>query len=166
MNGQTAKVSVTVAIAPALAFELFTCDIDRWWCRGVKYRYGDHDRGFICLEPGVGGRLFESFDMDEGSQVFEVGRITVWEPPQRLVFTWRNSNYAPGEHTLVEIGFSAAAAGTLVTVTHRGLTALRPDHPARHGLPDGDFLRMIGHWWGDQLTSLRDLAANGSNQGR
>jgi hypothetical protein len=27
-----------------------------------------------------------------------------------------------------------AAEGTLVAVTHRGLAALRPDHPARHGL--------------------------------
>jgi hypothetical protein len=40
-------------------------------------------------------------------------------------------------------------------VTHRGWSALRGDRPARHGLVGADFSRMIGLWWGDQLTSLR-----------
>jgi hypothetical protein len=49
----------------------------------------------------------------------------------------------------------AAAAGTLVTVTHHGLSALRSGHPARHGLQGADFSRMIGLWWGEQMSSLR-----------
>jgi uncharacterized protein YndB with AHSA1/START domain len=102
--------------------------------------------------------LFESIDADEGSHVVEVGRVRVWDPPRRLVFSWRNANYAPDEHTEVEVGFSAAARGTLVTVTHRGLAALRPDHPARHGLGNEPFIRMIGLWWGEQMTSLRDFS--------
>jgi hypothetical protein len=51
----------------------------------------------------------------------------------------------------------AFAAGTLVTVTHSGLSALRSDHPARHGLQGSDFSRMIGLWWGDQMNSLREI---------
>ena len=42
-----------------------------------------------------------------------------------------------------------------VTVTHRGWAAVRPDHPARHGEPPGQFLRRIGLWWGDLMTSFR-----------
>jgi uncharacterized protein YndB with AHSA1/START domain len=94
-----------------------------------------------------------------GTSVFEVGRVRVWEPPRRLAFTWRNGNYAAHEQTEVEVVFVPANAGTLVTVTHRGLSGLRADHPARHGLQDGDFSRMIGLWWGEQMSSLRELCA-------
>lgn len=160
MNGGTARVSVTVAVAPAAAFEIFTRDIDQWWRRGVKFRHAGRGSGFICMETGVGGRLFESIDGDGNgdSHVVEVGRVRVWDPPRRLVFSWRNANYSPDEHTEVEVGFSAAARGTLVTVTHRGLAALRPDHPARHGFEDEPFIRMTGLWWGEQMTSLREFS--------
>jgi hypothetical protein len=44
-------------------------------------------------------------------------------------------------------------------VTHRGLAGLRADHPARHGLQGADFCRMIGLWWGEQMSSLRRICA-------
>jgi uncharacterized protein YndB with AHSA1/START domain len=159
VNGDTARISVSVAVAPHAAFEIFTRDIDRWWRRGVKFRQAGRRGGFICVEPRAGGRLFESIDGERGPQVFEVGLVRVWEPPRLLVFSWRNANYSDGEYTEVEVEFSAAAEGTLVAVTHRGLAALRPDHPARHGLAHAQFIRMMGLWWGDQMTSLRETSA-------
>jgi hypothetical protein len=39
------------------------------------------------------------------------------------------------------------------------LTELRPDHPARHGLANEAFIRMIGLWWGEQMTSLREFSS-------
>jgi hypothetical protein len=45
-----------------------------------------------------------------------------------------------------------------VSVTHRGWSNLPADHPARHGLEGADFYRMIGLWWGEQMTSLREQA--------
>ena len=111
------------------------------------------------MEPEVGGRLFESIDGDDGPCVIEVGRVRVWEPPRLLAFSWRNANFAPHECTEVEVEFATAAAGTLVTVTHHGLSALRADHPARHGLQGAQFSRMIGLWWGEQMTSLRLLCS-------
>ena len=45
-----------------------------------------------------------------------------------------------------------------MSVTHRGWSSLRPDHPARHGHEGADFYRMIGLWWGDQMSSLREHA--------
>jgi uncharacterized protein YndB with AHSA1/START domain len=159
MSGDSARVSVTVAVPPPLAFEIFTEEIDRWWRRGIKFRQTGARSGFLHIEPQVGGRLFESIDGGTGTSVFEVGRVRVWEPPQHLAFTWRNANYAADEQTEVDIVFAPANAGTLVTVTHRGLSALRADHPARHGLQGGDFSRMIGLWWGEQMSSLRELCA-------
>jgi uncharacterized protein YndB with AHSA1/START domain len=163
MSGDTARVSVTVAVAPDMAFEIFTRDIDRWWRRGIKFRHAGQRSGFICMEPLAGGRLFESIDGDEGPHVFEVGKIRVWDPPRLLIFTWRNANYAPDEQTEVEIEFTPTTSGTLVNVTHRGLAGLRPDHPARHGLQHGQFVRMTGLWWGEQMVSLRAFS-NGSSR--
>jgi uncharacterized protein YndB with AHSA1/START domain len=163
MSGDSARVSVTVAVPPALAFELFTSEIDRWWRRGIKFRHAGNRGGFLCIEPQVGGRLFESIDGDAGPQVLEVGRVRVWQPPTLLSFTWRGANFAAHELTHVDVTFAATLAGTLVTVTHRGLSSLRPDHPARHALQGAQFSRMIGLWWGEQMTSLRELGKQRSS---
>ena len=138
---------------------IFTEEIDRWWRRGSKFRHAGARRGLLRIEPEMGGRLFESVDGEDGPHVFEVGRVRIWDPPRRLAFSWRNVNFAPDERTEVEIEFLPSAAGTLVTVTHHGLSALRPDHPARHGLQGAAFSRMIGLWWGEQMTSLRMLCS-------
>jgi uncharacterized protein YndB with AHSA1/START domain len=159
MSGDRARVSVAVAIAPAEAFDIFTGDIDRWWRRGPKFRHSASRSGLLCIEPKIGGRLFESFETDGTQHVVDIGRVRVWEPPHRLKFTWRNMNFAPDEHTEVEVQFEPTASGTLVTVTHTGLAALRPDHPARHGLQDAEFCRMIGMWWGEQMSALRAYCA-------
>jgi len=159
MNGDSARVSVTVAVPPPVAFEIFTSEIDRWWHRGFKFRHAGSRGGFLRIEPELGGRLFESIDGDTGPVIVEVGRVSIWQPPQLLSFTWRNSNFAAHEQTQVHVEFAAAASGTLVTVTHRGLSSLRADHPARHGLQGAQFCRMIGLWWGEQMSSLREVCA-------
>jgi uncharacterized protein YndB with AHSA1/START domain len=155
MSGDRARVSVSVAVPPQQAFEIFTADIDRWWRRGMKFRQSGSPSSLLCIEPKVGGRLFESFDAQGTQHVVEVGRVRVWEPPRNLTFTWRNANFAPHEQTQVDVQFEPTASGTLVTVTHSGLSALRADHPARHGLADAEFCRMIGLWWGEIVSSLR-----------
>ena len=157
--GDRARVSVTVAIPPARAFQVFTTDIDQWWRRGMKFRHSASGGSLLCIEPKVGGRLFESFEAEGTQHIIEVGRVRVWEPPCQLKFTWRSANFARHEQTEVDIQFEPTASGTLVTVTHTGLAALRADHPARHGLQGAEFSRMIGLWWGEQMTSLRSICA-------
>jgi hypothetical protein len=66
MTEDAARVTVSVAVPPSVAFEIFTSDIDRWWRRGVQFRHAGRRSGFIRLEPGIGGRLFESIDGDAG----------------------------------------------------------------------------------------------------
>jgi uncharacterized protein YndB with AHSA1/START domain len=157
--GDQARASVRVAVDPSSAFRIFTEEIDSWWRRGPQFREAGSRPGTITLEPGVGGRLFESFETARGPKVVEKGRVTAWSPPSRLVFDWRASNFAPDEVTEVEIVFQPAGSGTLVTVTHRGWSHIRPDHPVRHREDVPAFIRMIGLWWGDLLTSMRHHSA-------
>jgi uncharacterized protein YndB with AHSA1/START domain len=156
--GDQVTVSVAVAVEPAVAFDVFTKETDLWWKRGLRYRLAGQRPGTLQFEPGTGGRLFETFETSSGVKAFEAGRVTAWEPPSRLVLEWRNANFAPNERTEVEVLFEPAGGGTRVTVQHRGWAALRPDHPARHNLTGPAFSRMMGLWWGDQLTALRELA--------
>jgi uncharacterized protein YndB with AHSA1/START domain len=154
--GDAVSVSVTVHVPPDVAFEVFTTEIDRWWRRGIAYRVAGRRPGTLHLEGRLGGRIFEEY---EGSGLHEVGRVTAWEPPARLAFEWRGANFAPGEVTYVEVAFRAVAAGTEVSLVHRGFAALRPDHPVRHGEGAVAFIRRLGLWWGQLLASYRDRAA-------
>jgi len=153
--GDSCVVSVLVEVPPAEAFRVFSEEIDAWWRRGLRYRLGKQ-RSVVHLEPGLGGRLFESFDNASGSQVFETGRVTLWQPPERLVLEWRAVNFAPSESTEVDVHFQPSESGTLVTVRHRGWSRLRPDHPVRHGKDAATFLRQMGFWWGDLASALRE----------
>jgi len=151
--GDQARVTVGVAVPPEVAFEVFTREIDLWWRRGPKYRHLGGERALIAIEPHEGGRVFET--LGDGGPVQVIGRVLAWQPPRRLLFEWRNANFAPAEHTEVEVMFAPAGAGTEVTVTHRGWAAIRADHPARHGHEAPAFVAMLGRWWGDQLSSYR-----------
>jgi Activator of Hsp90 ATPase homolog 1-like protein len=159
-SGDRARVSVFVALAPAVAFEVFTREIDRWWRHGPKFRIAGQQPGALTFESGVGGRLFETV----GARTFVVGGVTVWEPPERVAFEWRGVNFKPHEKTLVDVRFAAQRRGTLVTVEHSGWSALPADHPARHGLHGADFSRMIGLWWGDLMASFREHSAGTAAQ--
>jgi len=164
--GDQAAVTVTVPIDIAEAFRVFTEEIDLWWRRGRRFRNAPGDSGLMLLEPGAGGRVFESFGSGSEATVIEVGRVKAWDPPHRLLFEWRNVNFAPAEHTEVEVRFQPGTSGTRVTVVHRGWSAIRGDHPARHGLSDPEFVRMLGLWWGDLLTSLRLRIATPKDAGK
>lgn len=153
-RGDAARVTVRVEADPALAFQVFTAEIDQWWRRGVVFRPSGRSPGVLHLEPGPGGRLFETYPSPAGERLAEVGRVLAWEPPGRLVLEWRNQNFAPFEKTEVEVLFDAAGEGTLVSVTHRGWSRLRPDHPARHGLEGAAHARQLGLWWAKLLRAL------------
>lgn len=157
--GDAATATVFVAVAPEDAFEVFTREIDMWWRHGPQYRIAGRRRGQLFFEPGAGGRLFETFDVSSGTRTIEVGRVTAWDPPRSLELEWRGVNFKPDEKTFVTVTFAPSRSGTLVTVRHRGWSALRDDHPARHGLVGPAFSRMIGLWWGGLMTALREHVA-------
>lgn len=162
--GDVAKVSVFVRVAPADAFEVFTQEIDAWWRTGPRYRVAGRRRGKLFFEPGPTGRVYETFEVASGgTRTFEVGKVLAWEPPSRLELEWRIANLglapqppAAEEKTFVEVSFVPQNDGTLVTVRHYGWSAIRADHPARHGLEVAAFIREMGLWWGGLMTSLRE----------
>lgn len=144
------RVTTVVDVDPQAAFRIFTEDVDAWWGRGPRFRWAPGREGTLRFEPGVGGRLVEAYD-EGGNEVFEVGRVLAWDPAKRLVFEFRARAFDPGETTEVEVRFEAEAAGTRITLEHRGWDALPGDHPARHGMNDESFGDMMKVWWVDLL---------------
>lgn len=157
--GDSAAASVYVAVSIEDAFEVFTAEIDLWWRHGRKFRIAGARPGRIVFEQRLGGGLFETVERSSGERTFQVGSVVVWEPPRRLALEWRGVNFKPHEKTLVEVTFTSAGDGTMVRVEHSGWNELPEDHPARHGHTGAAFCRMIGMWWGDLLTSLREHVA-------
>ena len=153
-DADAVTVSIEVGVPPATAFEAFTEEMDAWWGRGPRFRFVAPYEGVMKLEPGVGGRLLHVYD-EAADKVFVVGHVRVWQPPERLVVSWRLTNFAPHEETEVDVRFVPSGAGTRVSVTHRGWDGLPAGHPARHGLADHPFVLMRGHWWADMLTSAK-----------
>ena len=79
------RLSISVALDPDTAFEVFTEEIDSWYRRG-PHNFADPARTVgIRFEPGVGGRLIEVYDASTGEGL-TAGEIVVWEPGRRLVF--------------------------------------------------------------------------------
>ena len=106
----------------------------------------------LAFEPELGGRFTET---SPDGTVFEIGRITAWEPGARLAFSWRQASFTPDQVTQVEVRFEAVGAETRVTVEHRGWETVPQAHVARHGFPDPIFLQRHGEWWQRLLGSYR-----------
>jgi uncharacterized protein YndB with AHSA1/START domain len=145
-------VAIRVKAAPERAFDAFTAEIGQWWVHNPEFRFTPREPGVLSFEPGEGGRLIET---REGGKVFEVGRISVWEPGHRLVFGWRPAGFTPDQYTEVEVRFEPVGEETRVSVEHRGWDAIPATHVARHGFPEPIFLRREGQWWQEMLAGLR-----------
>lgn len=148
-------IALRVAAPPERAFDAFTRDIGLWWQPNALFQFvpgKPGGAGRLAFETGVGGRFTETFA--DGS-VFEIGRITAWEPPARLAFTWRQASFAPDQLTHVEVRFEPLSDGTRVSVRHEGWETIPQAHAARHTFPDAIFLARHGQWWQTLLASLR-----------
>ena len=111
MTKQSATASVQVAADPAMAFRIFTDEIDLWWVRG-PINFFDASRAIgMQIEPGVGGRILEVYRAGVSDEdVLELGRITGWEPG--VLLAYRSSV----DDTETEIRFEAFDGGTRVSV--------------------------------------------------
>ncbi|HEX2736435.1 MAG TPA: hypothetical protein VHM70_32755 [Polyangiaceae bacterium] len=155
------RITMRVEVVQALAFSVFTEQLDGWWRRGKRYRLSDDS--VMTLSPGVGGKLTESFVHRGKARVFEIGVVRVWDPPRQLLIEWRPVNFKERDpSTEVEVSFERAIGHsgehTLVTLEHRGWSRIRTDHPVRHGQSDSEFLASLGRWWGDLAATLRNRA--------
>lgn len=144
-------VSVRVGAPPARAFEAFTEEIGEWWRSHPLFQLTPNGDGYLRFEPGEGGRLIAT--LANGKQ-FEVGRITVWKPGERLALTWRQATFAPDQTTELEVRFEAIGDETRVTVEHRGWDLIPQDHAARHGFGLLPFQHRQADHWRILLASL------------
>ncbi len=114
--------SCTVGVSVARAFEIFTESLGTWWIREFTWS-GPDALERVGIEPGVNGMCYEI-----GPYGFRCdwGRVLVWEPPNRLVFTWqigpdRVPEPDPRRATEVEIQLRPDQEGrTWVDLEHRG----------------------------------------------
>jgi uncharacterized protein YndB with AHSA1/START domain len=152
-------VSLRVAASPQRAFDVFTSEIGAWWRPNTLFRFAPRSPGQLAFERGLGGRFTETL---ANGKVFEIGRITAWEPGSRLAFTWRQATFEPDQITHVEIRFEAVGNETRVTVEHHGWDSVPQEHVARHGFPERLFLQRHGEWWQELLRSYRDRVGTGT----
>ena len=149
--GSRILVSLRVPASPERAFSVFVHDIGAWWRPNGLFRFTTRSPGVLAFEPELGGRFTETFGDGE---VFEIGRITAWEPGARLAFTWRQASFAPDQVTQVEVRFDPIGDETRVTVEHIGWDAIPQHHAARHRFPDAVFLRRHAEWWQSLLAAM------------
>jgi uncharacterized protein YndB with AHSA1/START domain len=148
-----ARAEVVVDATPEQAFRIFADEIGFWWRQNTPY-WNDPERGvFVRIEPGVGGRFVEVYDA-EASTGFEVGRVTVWEPGQRLGLTWTQVGWPEGVFTDIEVSFEPAAEGTLVRVKHSGFERVGPDAEMFRGRYDGGWKAVLG-WFAERANASR-----------
>ena len=152
-------VSLRVRTTARRAFDVFVNDIGTWWRPNTLFWFTPRSPGSLALEPGLNGRMTESYPDGE---IFEIGRITAWEPGVKLAFTWREASFSPEQLTHVEVRFEPLGDETRVTVEHRGWDTVPQDHVARHGFPNAVFLRRQGEWWQVLLASIAQRLAEGA----
>ena len=112
--------TVTVAVPIETAFGVFTGSINSWWPHQFHIGHSDVDQ--VVLEPVEGGRWYE-----RGVDGVECdwGRVLVWEPPHRVLFTWQiNGSFVfdpdPAKASEIDVQFRAdGAGGSTVEVEHR-----------------------------------------------
>ncbi|WP_425999872.1 SRPBCC domain-containing protein [Caulobacter sp. DWR1-3-2b1] len=150
-------VALRIKAPPARVFEAFTTEIGAWWRPNSLFAFTPKSPGTMAFEEDEDGhRLVERL---ASGKVFEVGKVRVWEPGQRLMVGWRQATFAPEMDTEVEVRFEAVEDETRVTVEHRGWDSVPKAHVARHNFPDGLFLRRHGEWWRELLDGLAVKAA-------
>jgi uncharacterized protein YndB with AHSA1/START domain len=160
-------VALRVPVPPARAFAAFTEQIAEWWQPNGLFQFTEGRTGTLAFEPGPDGRLVETYP--DGTS-FVVGHIRAWEPPRRLVLSWRHANFAPDQETELQVRFddvedpadaaADAVAQTRVVVEHFGWDRMPPEHAARHGFPLATFQLRFAQWWHELLRTFTNVARN------
>jgi uncharacterized protein YndB with AHSA1/START domain len=109
------RKSIHVPWSVERAFRRFTREIADWWPLST-YSVGEGKSDTVTFESRVGGRLFET--LQDGTEA-EWGRVTTWEPPRRVAFTWHPGRTEETRQE-VEITFRPDGDGTHVELVHTG----------------------------------------------
>lgn len=104
------EFSVVLRLPPARAFALFTQRISEWW--PPTHRLTKDPNSTITLDPAG---TFREHGTD--GRVAELGRVRVWQPPERLELDFYLGT-GPTEPTDVVIVFEPEGNGTRIIVRH------------------------------------------------
>ena len=113
-------VHETISLNPAEAFSAFVDGFGKWY--PAEYTWSQNGLDTIAIEPREGGRCFE-----RGPNGFELdwGRVTAFQPPKIVTFTWQISvkrvpipNAAKAGQ--VTVRFDTEDNATKLTLTHHG----------------------------------------------
>jgi len=149
-------VALRIEATPARVFAAFTAEIGQWWRDDPLFQPTRRRGGRMSLEPGEDGRLLVTY---ADGTVAEVGRLRVWQPPERLVLTWCPTSFCADQETEVHVAFEPVEGGTRVVVEHHGWDAIPVEHVARHGFPLLPFQQRLAEWWQVNLAALGEQAA-------
>jgi hypothetical protein len=113
------------------AFELFTAHASEWWPPERRHTRDPASE----IKMVASGRFWER---DSQGHEVELGRVRVWQPPDRVVLDWYPGTDA--DHpTEVVVSFAREGATTRITVEHRPL-------PASADLWSGRAPRYVASW--------------------
>ena len=142
-EARTVSAEVEVAVDPPTAFGAFTGEMNLWWVRGPINFFDAARAVAVTCESGVGGRLLEVYDEAAGDAL-ELGRITVWQPGERLA--WQSSV----DDVAIDVRFDPTEGGTMVRV----LASIPAGGQDRGGTM---WLRVVPPWFGS-WCARRDAA--------
>jgi uncharacterized protein YndB with AHSA1/START domain len=114
------RKTISVKTSAERAFMVFTEGFDSWWPR--SHKLFEADLANAVIESKAGGRCYQR--AVDGTEC-DWGKVTVWEPPHRLVVAWQLDGrwqYDPdlSHASEVEITFTPEAGGsTRVDLEHR-----------------------------------------------
>lgn len=120
MTIEPIRHAVTVEAPPEDAFAAFTGGMNAWWPRDQSWSGELLER--IGVEPRAGGFCYE---IGPHGMRLDWGRVSRWEPPHRLAFSWqigpdRRPEPNPGRSSEVDVGFVPDGEGTRVELVHDG----------------------------------------------
>jgi uncharacterized protein YndB with AHSA1/START domain len=97
------------------AFTIWTARTSAWW--PLSHTVSTAPGLTVSFEAQEGGRIFER---TPSGDEFDWGRIVVWDPPRRLVYSW-HLRVDRVDATEVDISFVPVPGGrTRVEIEHRG----------------------------------------------
>lgn len=135
------RLTLDVACSVEHAFTVWTTRIDTWW--PADHTVSGDPGTTVLLEPFSGGRIFER---TRAGDEHDWGRVTVWEPPTRLGYTWHLRADAT-DATDVLITFQPAAAGaTRLVIEHAGWDRLGARGIAWRERNQGGWAALLPHY--------------------
>jgi uncharacterized protein YndB with AHSA1/START domain len=140
------RKSIRVKASQAHAFEVFTSGLGRWWPH--THSIGTAPVKDVVMETRLGGRWYQLGE--DGSQA-TVGKILLWEPPNRFVISWDINSQWKADLTVsseVEVRFVADGPdATLVELEHRKVEQMGAQAGEKmRGDVDGGWPAMLEHF--------------------